>query len=265
MKVCDLPYKRYKVEDAQKAYKQAIEDIKNATSAEDVLAARKRLLAEMEDLNTQGSLSYMRWSCNTKDEFYKNEKEYYEQNMPMLSGVQIEYINAMMNTPFAEEVKKALPAPVYKGYEVSLKSLDERIIPELQEESAIVNEYAQFMSEFTVDFKGEKLPLSLLRRYMEDGDRETRRLAFDALGKVFEENSEILDDTYDRLVKVRDRMAKKMGYKNYVELGYYRMGRLCYDRQMVEKFRENVLKDIVPVVSRIRTERAKQMLSLDHI
>lgn len=259
MKVCDLPYKRYKVEDAQKAYKQAIEDIKNATSAEDVLAARKRLLAEMEDLNTQGSLSYMRWSCNTKDEFYKNEKEYYEQNMPMLSGVQIEYINAMMNTPFAEEVKKALPAPVYKGYEVSLKSLDERIIPELQEESAIVNEYAQFMSEFTVDFKGEKLPLSLLRRYMEDGDRETRRLAFDALGKVFEENSEILDGTYDRLVKVRDRMAKKMGYKNYVELGYYRMGRLCYDRQMVEKFRENVLKDIVPVVSRIRTERAKQM------
>lgn len=259
MKVCDLPYKRYKIEDAQKAYKQAIEDIKSATSAEDVLAARKRLLAEMEDLNTQGSLSYMRWSCNTKDEFYKGEKEYYEQNMPMLSGVQIEYITAMMNTPFADEVKKALPAPVYKGYEVSLKSLDERIIPELQEESAIVNEYAQFMSEFTVDFKGEKLPLSLLRRYMEDGDRETRRLAFDALGKVFEENSEILDGTYDRLVKVRDRMAKKMGYKNYVELGYYRMGRLCYDRQMVEKFRENVLKDIVPVVSRIRTERAKQM------
>ena len=76
---------------------------------------------------------------------------------------------------------------------------------------------------------------------------------------MFEKNSDILDGTFDRLVKVRDRMAKKMGYKDFVELGYYRMGRICYDREKVEKFRQNVLKDIVPVVSRIRTARAKSM------
>ncbi len=259
MKVCDIPYKRCDVNDVKKSYEIAIEKIKNATSADEVLRARKELLDISEELSTQSALSYMRWSCNTKDEFYKAEKEYYEQNMPLLTGVQIEYIQAMLNTPFRKEVEAQLPAPVYKGYEVTLKALDERIVADLQEESSIVNEYSQFMSEFTVDFRGEKLPLTLLKKYMADADRETRREAYDALGRVFEENSDILDGTYDRLVKVRDRMAKKIGYKDYVELGYHRMGRLCYDRDMVEKFRENVLKDIVPVVTRIRTERAKQM------
>ena len=259
MKVCDIPYKRCDVDVVKAAYETTANKIKNAGSAAEVLDVRKQLSDVLEELNTQYSLAYVRWSCNTKDEFYKAEKEYYEQKMPELSGVQVDYIKAMENTPFKREVEKILPKPVYKGYEVSLKALDERIIPELQEESAIVNEYAQFMSEFTVEFKGQKLPLTVLKRYMEDPDRNTRREAFDALGKVFEENSEILDGTYDRLVKVRDRMAKKMGYKNYVELGYYRMGRICYDRDMVEKFRENVLSDIVPVVSRIRTERAKEM------
>lgn len=259
MKVCDLPYSRYEVERAKEAFDVAIKKIKEAKSAEEVLAARKVLLDEMEELGTQSSLSYMRWSCNTKDDFYKGEKEYYEQNMPLLSGVQIEYTEAMMNTPFKEEVQKLLPAPVYKNYEVTLKSLDEKIVPEMQEESAVCNEYSQFMSELTIEFRGEKMPLTLLRRHMEDADRETRREAYEAFGKTLEAHADFLDGVYDRLVKIRDRMAKKMGYSNYVELGYHRMGRICYDRTHIEKFRKNILEDIVPVVTKMRTERAKQM------
>lgn len=259
MKVRDLPYSRYEVERAQKAFEVAIQKINEAKCVDDILQARKELLKEMEDLSTQSSLSYMRWSCNTKDEFYRAEKEYYEQNMPLLAGVQIAYTQAMMNTPFKDEVQKVLPEPVYKNFEVTLKSLDEKIVPEMQEESAVCNEYSQFMSEMVIEFRGERMPLTILRRYMEDGDRETRREAYEALGKRMQESADFLDDVYDRLVKIRDRMAKKMGYKNYVELGYHRMGRICYDRNEVEKFRQNILEDIVPVVARIRTQRAKEM------
>ncbi len=259
MKVRDIPYERVTVESALKAYKTAIEQIKNAENADRAIAARTALINELTELNTAGALSYMRWSCNTKDEFYKGEKEYYDKNMPLLSGVQIEYIKAMLETPFRAEIEKSLDKPIYKSYEVALKAIDERVIPEMQEESEIVNEYATFMSEFTVEFRGEKLPFTLLKRYMEDKDRATRREAFEALGEVFEKNAELLDGIYDRLVKVRTRMAQKMGYKNYVELGYHRMGRICYDRDMVESFRENILNDVVPVVSRIRKARAEQM------
>ena len=259
MKVCDLPYERYGVERAQKAFEDTIAKIKNAKSASEVLSARKELLNEMEEMATASSLSYMRWSCDTKNDFYKGEKEYYEQNMPLLAGVQIEYTQAMMHTPFRAEVEKVLPAPVYKNFEVTLKSLDEKIVPEMQEESAVCNEYSQFMSELVIEFNGETMPLTILRRYMDDGDREVRRSAFEALGKKLEQHADFLDDVYDRLVKIRDRMAKKMGYKNYVELGYHRMGRICYDRTHVEKFRQNILQDIVPVVTKVRTERAKAM------
>lgn len=259
MKVSEIPYVRVDVEGIKKVYEEQTEKILNAKSAAEVLAARKTLLNAEVELTTASSLSYMRWSCNTKDEFYKAEKEYYENQLPLLSGAQIAYIKAMLQTPFRAEVEKALPAPIYKSYEVSLKALDERVVDELREESALVNQYATFMSEFTVDFDGKKLPLTLLKKYMDDGDREIRKRAFDALGATFEQNSELLDGIYDKLVKVRTRMAQKMGYKNYVELGYYKMGRLCYNREMVEKFRENVLNDVVPVVSRVRKARAEKL------
>ncbi len=259
MKVSEIPYVRVDVEEIKKVYEEQTEKILNAKSAAEVLAARKTLLNAEVELTTASSLSYMRWSCNTKDEFYKGEKEYYENQLPLLSGAQIAYMKAMLQTPFRAEVEKALPAPIYKSYEVSLKALDERVVDELREESALVNQYATFMSEFTVDFDGKKLPLTLLKKYMDDGDREVRKRAFDALGATFEQNSELLDGIYDKLVKVRTRMAQKMGYKNYVELGYYKMGRLCYNREMVEKFRENVLNDVVPVVSRVRKARAEKL------
>lgn len=259
MKVSEIPYVRVDVDEIKKVYEEQTEKILNAKSAAEVLAARKTLLNAEVELTTASSLSYMRWSCNTKDEFYKGEKEYYENQLPLLSGAQIAYMKAMLQTPFRAEVEKALPAPIYKSYEVSLKALDERVVDELREESALVNQYATFMSEFTVDFDGKKLPLTLLKKYMDDGDREVRKRAFAALGSTFEQNSELLDGIYDKLVKVRTRMAQKMGYKNYVELGYYKMGRLCYNREMVEKFRENVLNDVVPVVSRVRKARAEKL------
>ena len=42
------------------------------------------------------------------------------------------------------------------------------------------------------------------------------------------ENQAKLDDLYDRLVHLRDKMGKKLGYEGYTTLGYYRMGRNCY-------------------------------------
>ena len=42
---------------------------------------------------------------------------------------------------------------------------------------------------------------------------------------VFEENESQFDKIYDELVKVRTNMAKKLGYDNYVVMGYARMSR----------------------------------------
>ena len=50
------------------------------------------------------------------------------------------------------------------------------------------------------------------------------------------------DGIYDKLVHLRDTMGKKLGYEGYTTLGYYRMGRNCYTKADVEKFRAAVVK-----------------------
>ena len=57
-----------------------------------------------------------------------------------------------------------------------------------------------------------------------------------------------LDGIYDELVKVRHEIAVTLGYKNFVELGYYRMARTDYNAEMVANFRKQVEEYIVPLV-----------------
>jgi M3 family oligoendopeptidase len=96
-------------------------------------------------------------------------------------------------------------------------------------------------------------------KYAKSEDRVTRREAYEVLGNTLKKHSAQLDDIFDRLVHIRDRMAKKMGYENFVEMGDYRMGRLGYGRPELQKFRDNVEHDIVPVVARLRLENAKRL------
>ena len=46
-------------------------------------------------------------------------------------------------------------------------------------------------------------------------------------------------------------MAKKLGYENYIELGYANMGRTDYDATMVASYRKQVLESVVPVAHKL--------------
>ena len=73
-----------------------------------------------------------------------------------------------------------------------------------------------------------------------------------------------IDDLYDRMVKVRDRMAKKLGYKNYVELAYMLQCRFDYKQEDVANYRRQVLEDVVPLCNALY-ERQRERLGYDRL
>lgn len=54
-------------------------------------------------------------------------------------------------------------------------------------------------------------------------------------------------------------MAKKLGFENYVPMGYLRLGRTDYDAKMVAGYRKQVLEDLVPVAQAIIEAKAKRL------
>lgn len=259
MKVCDLPYRRVTLEEMQQKLGHATQAVKDAATVEQVLAARQEMVAAMKDYSTASSLSYMRFSINTVDPFYVAEKDYYDEISPAVENLSYEYACAMLDSPLRPQLEKVLNPVLFQSFEVQRKAISPAILDDMVEENKLVSRYSSLMSGMEFTFRGETMPRSMLMKYAKDDDRATRKEAYTQLGLGLQAHAAELDEIFDQLVHVRDRMAKKMGYQNFVELGYYRMQRLCFDQQKVEAFRQNILTDVVPVVQRLRTENAKHM------
>lgn len=264
MKVSEIPYKRYTIEEGRAAFSAFKASVAAAKSADEVIAARKTFLDEWRNYTEAASLSNCRFTLDTRSEFYQGEVAYYDENGPLFSQLMTEYGDMMLASPFRAELEAALGSRRFAFYELAKKTFSEKIIEDMQKENAVSTEYSKFMSELVFDFDGQKMPLSVLRGKLEDADRETRRKAAFAIGEGLKAVGPQLDDFYDRLVKIRDTMAKKMGYKDFIELGYYRMGRVDYNEKMVAGFRENVRKYLVPCVTKLKKEIADD-LGLDRV
>ena len=259
MKVSELPYRRVTIEEIAAVAEDVIPRIRNAKSVEEILKAREDYLKMVLEYSTNAALASMRYTINTVEEFYVAENDYYDEIGPSAGNYQIQYASALLDSPFRAELEQALSPVLFRSMEVERKSMSEAVIEDMVEENKLVRRYSDLMSAMEFTFRGETMPRAALMKYASDPDRATRKECYEVLGRGLEAHKAELDEIFDLLVKVRDRIAKKMGYVNFVELGYYRMGRLCYDQEKVKTFRENVLRDVVPAVARLRTENAKRL------
>jgi len=143
--------------------------------------------------------------------------------------------------------------------EIALKTFSPAIIPELQQENDLTQEYEKLLASAQIPFEGKVYTLSQLSPFKTCADDEKRLAAWKAEGQWYKDNQAKFDELYDKLVKLRDAMGKKLGYEGYTTLGYYRMGRNCYTKDDVEKFREAVVKYLVPVADKVYREQAKRL------
>ena len=263
-KVSELPYERYTVEQGRSAFAAYRAAWTAASTVEQALAAREILLTASTEYATAAALANCRYTLDTRDPFYAGEVDYYDSVSPLLGELFLEADRDLLTTPLRPGLEKVMNPRIFRKAELSLKSFSPAVTADCQTENAVVTEYSGLMSGMTFDYEGKKIPLSLLRGHLDDPDRATRAAAADAIGKGLRVHAEQLDDLYDRLVKIRTGIARKLGYATFTPLGYARMERMDYDAGMVKTFRENVRRDLVPVVAQLKKTLAGE-LGIDRI
>ena len=257
MKFKDIEYKRPELEQLKKEYEERLVELEKAADKDEYLKVFKKLNELRGHIYTMKTLCYIRHSINTADEFYDRENAYWDQTMPQLQEFEAKMAKILLESPFRNKVD--IPETLYKLLDYTLKSFSPEIIEDMQEENRLVSEYGKLKSSARIEFDGEVYNLASIAPLMNSDDRDIRRRATQAYNRFFEDNEERFDEIYGRLVKVRDTMAKKLGYENYTPLGYIKMNRLDYDQDMVANYREQVIRDIVPLTVELRKKQAKRL------
>lgn len=259
MKFSEMQYTRLDMEDVKQQLTSLIEQLKAAESYE----AAREVFLKMETLSknigTQFSLAKIRNDIDTRDEFYDSEVKFWHAVLPEVQEYQQMWTSAMLESPFRKDFAEQYGDLMFVNAEIDLKTFSPEIIPELQKENNLCQEYSKLLASAKIPFEGGEYTISQMSPFKNDPDDNRRLAAWKAEGQWYKDNQAKLDSIYDELVHLRDEMGKKLGYGGYTQLGYYRMTRNCYTKEDVEKFRAAVVKYLVPIADGIYREQAKRL------
>jgi oligoendopeptidase F len=95
--------------------------------------------------------------------------------------------------------------------------------------------------------------------FLEETDRATREEAWRARMDAKLADAAALDDLYDRMIELRQRLARNAGFDNYRDYKFQEMKRFDYTPEQCMAFHEAIAKHIVPVVARHMQERKRKL------
>ena len=235
MNFSDMKYQRPDLDDL-KAQIAALTD--RLSKAADYKEAKEIFLEKDKldrHISTLSNLANIRHTIDTRDTFYDEEMQFWNSAGPQLNEYDQKWTIALLQSPFRADFASEFGNVTFLNAEIELKQFSPEIIDDMTEENNLTNEYEKLLASAQIPFEGKTYTLSQLTPLKNDPDDARRLAAWKAEGNWYKENQEKLDTIYDKLVHLRDKMGRKLGYDGYTELGYYRMMRNCYTKEDVAR------------------------------
>lgn len=260
----NIEYVRPDFARVKKEFRANIEAIKAADSysaAKSAFLANNRLF---EVAATMVSAAKIRNTMDTTDKFYDDEMKALNKSLVMLAPMLKKQNVALMQSRYIAEFKADYGEQLFRQIDADIRTQNNKILLSMLRESNLTREYSKLAASCSVEFGGEKCNFYGLLKFMQSPDREVRRQAFSEWAALYEGIAPKLDDIYTKLVKLRVGMAKKLGFKSYIELAYLSRGRFDYTPKDIEDFRGLVKKYVVPACAEIY-EQKRARLELDKL
>lgn len=264
MKFPDYQYQRPEMGDFTSRFELLLSQFEQADS----FAKQNDCFSRVNEMRTEFmsmyNICYIRHTIDTEDKFYEAENSFFDREMPSYEGLNTKFYRLLLGSKFRKELEAKWGSQLFTIAELSLKTFKPAILEDMQEENRLSSEYVKLKASARIDFKGKEHNLSSIFVEETGPDRASRAAASTAKWAFFESNADSFDSIFNMLVKTRHGIARKLGFDNFIELGYARMLRSDYNAEMVARFREQIRQYVVPLATSLY-ERQRKRLGVDKL
>jgi len=206
------------------------------------------------------SVRYVRMTCQTDD--LKREKAYLHF---------VEDIQPKPKPRFFALDRKFLGSPAQKQlspdhYFVLIRRRENNVSlfrqenVELEKEAAKLEQRSQKIAGArTVLYDEQERTLQQMTQYQANVDRDLRYETWHLSEKRRLKDREVMDQIFDELISLRQRIAKNAGFDNYRDYAFRRRERFDYSPQDCFQFHQAVEEYVVPLVRGFQEERRKRL------
>lgn len=255
----DFKYERPDVDKLVAEMKVLLQRFRQAESVEEQNDLLSKINGIRNHVESMTSIVHIRHTVDTNDELYEQENDYLDEVMPLYDGVISEYYEALTKSKFRDQLERQWGKQIFTIAELTMKTYSDDVLEDLKEENRLKSRFVKLRSSAKILFEGEERNLAQMAPFTESLDREMRKAAQMAIAQFFREHEAQYDEIYDALVKIRHKIALKLGFPSFTELAYARLNRSDYDAKMVEGYRKQVYETIVPLSIKLRERQQKRL------
>ena len=258
-KFSEWPFKVPSIKKAVEKEKAFTASLLAAKSGEEALAVWKKHAKASDSFGNEVTHISVLYSLDTTNKKYEDAMNVLNEGLPLIQAEGNKWNEALLGSPYRSYLEEKLGSFLFKMMDYQLKSFDEKVIEEAVEESKLTMEYDALIASAKVEFRGATYNLPQMGKFLQDVDRETRKEAAEAYYSYLDANiKDKAEELYDKLVKVRTKMAKKMGYSSYTELAYLKMSRFDYNQEDVKRYRDQINEFVTPISCKIMKAQFKR-------
>lgn len=246
-------------ERTRKYYDEMTAQLESAQNLDEALDVFMRWDAARRDFLSWSSLTDLQFQQDTGSAQFKAATDLLNALRPKMEGLDVALKRKFLSSPLRPGLERQLGEYVFARWQTEVTAYDPVIEPFAVKEAKLQDEYVELLAQATFEFRGQRLNLPQMSKFAEDPDRGVRREASAEKWAFFSRNQDRLDGIYDALVHVRTEMAHELDYHNFIELGYRRLTRTDYGPAQVAGYREEIVREIVPLAQRIVAQQARDL------
>ena len=255
-KFSDLQYKETDYQSLAKMILDLTEKAKKADSPSSLEEVLKIYDTEMGEVGYNYTLSYIHSSLDSSDSFWQEALQKESKGNAMLDTTPL--LKAILENKYFSSLEEkygpVLRDKLNKSISTGSKAQNERA-----EEGDLVSKYQREKAMVRINYKGKELSEGEVIPLFESPIREERIQSRKAVAKAFLEKKELFGSMLQRLISLRDTIAKENGFSNYLEYMDINYSRIGYGEKEMDAFVSEVKEYVVPVLSHIFEETRKRL------
>jgi oligoendopeptidase F len=211
-------------------------------------------------LDEYSSRRYIDKSCHTDDKEIEKAFLHYVENIePKIKPLFFHLQKRLLDSPHAASLTEKKHQILLRQWRADVELYRDENVPLETEQTKLNNEYDKLCGVMMVSFRGKEYTLQQMGRFIEEPDRATREEAWKLTWQRRLQDREKAEDIFDKLLPLRDRVARNATTGDYRSYMWKALKRFDYTPDDCLRFADSVAKTVVPLVDELDRQRGADL------
>jgi oligoendopeptidase F len=205
----------------------------------------------------------IKMTCDTIDKACEEAFTYFCMEIePKMKPYAFELNKKLLASPFAKDLDTSVYFPYLRSVENSITLYREENVQLQADMNLLAQQFGVISGAMSVEVNGKEYTMQQAAKFLQNPDRNLREEVFVKMINRRLQDKDKLNDLFNKLIDLRQQIARNAGYANYRDYKFRELGRFDYTVEDCFTFHQAVKEHILPLQAMLVNYR-KQRLGLD--